>query len=146
MSNPIGLSYFDNRIAQRAFKDDFKIPSAGLRLYSDGNLNYQGSDAYLWSSSPYGTHALHLHLDSTSVDANIDHDRTTAHSVRCFKDSVLVPSLYSAQVKFQSNGATSVGKVFKVDDVVIAPSITRYGYEILGWSIDSGAITAQYLV
>jgi len=146
LSSSISKSLSRDRTAIRIFQDDFKIPFAGYRKGGNISLSNKGSQTYLWSSSPSGSRSMYLRLYLSSDVESVSYYRAYAYSVRCFKDSALSPYLYSAQAKFESNGATSVGKVLKVDDVVIAPSITRYGYEIIGWSTDSGANMAQYLV
>jgi uncharacterized protein (TIGR02145 family) len=69
-----------------AFNSSLKIPVAGLRNYSDGSLNYQGSNGYCWSSSVSGTIASHLYFTATTVNPATADYRAYGFTVRCLKD------------------------------------------------------------
>lgn len=71
------------------------MPFAGYRN-TVSTLNYQGSNGYYWSSSPYGSgapsNARDLYLDSSNVRANYNNGRAFGIPVRCFKDSYETPT------------------------------------------------------
>lgn len=49
------------------------FPASGYRNYSNGSLNYVGSDGYYWSASPYNTNrGYSLGFTSSSVNWNSD--------------------------------------------------------------------------
>jgi uncharacterized protein (TIGR02145 family) len=83
-----GLPYFSDSAKATKFRNDFLLPLAGYRGYdSTASVNYQGNYAYYWSSSPNGTNARYLYLNSSDVYAINDYDRAFGFSLRCFLDS-----------------------------------------------------------
>ena len=62
------------------------MPFAGRREISYGNIEYQGSKCYYWSSSPKSSQTDYLRLDSSGVYANVGSNRAYGYSVRCLKD------------------------------------------------------------
>ena len=76
-------------IGDNIFYTDFQIPFAGRRSFGNGSRSAEGSDAYLWSSSPRvgNVHARSFHATAEFYDF-----RGHAYSVRCFKDSSVKPA------------------------------------------------------
>ncbi|MDR1988496.1 MAG: fibrobacter succinogenes major paralogous domain-containing protein [Candidatus Peribacteria bacterium] len=69
------------------FKNDLKLPLAGLRDRLNGSLNNQGSSGHYWSSSPNDIDDVYrLDLHSSEVRPQSDSNRTFGFSVRCFKN------------------------------------------------------------
>jgi hypothetical protein len=66
------------------FKNDLKLPFAGIRHWSDGSL--QTSFGNYWSSSPIDIHAHNLYFDSLIVSSQNGSNRAWGLSVRCFKN------------------------------------------------------------
>lgn len=77
----------------KEFAEDFYLPFAGYRDYSNACVSGQGSYGLYWSSSPYGsdypTYARILSLNSSGVGAYDFGYRANARSVRCFKSSTV---------------------------------------------------------
>ena len=104
------------------WKTNLHMPFAGCRDYSSASLNIQGSVGFYWSSSPYGSsypnNARYLSLDSSSVGTDDLSGRAYGFSVRCFKDSYVVPdstwtvvqwTLWSAWIfRNQTDGLISI--------------------------------------
>jgi len=67
-----------------AFANFLKLPSAGLRSYSNGSLSYQGDLGQLWSSS-VGSSAIGLYYYSNVAGIGSFY-RVSGYSVRCIKD------------------------------------------------------------
>jgi len=90
MMDWLGVTTWNN------WRINLHIPFAGYRLYSNANLDGQGSYGVYWSSSPYGSDlsdsARSLYLDSGNVVADDYLSRAYGLSVRCFKDSFEVPT------------------------------------------------------
>ncbi len=62
------------------------LPAAGHRHYSSGLTYYQGSHAYYWSSSTYGTsHGYYLPFSSSYVDPSDYADYSYGFTVRCVR-------------------------------------------------------------
>ncbi len=68
------------------FSSVLKIPLAGLRVFKVGTRSNVRNDAYLRSSSSYGSYVRYLTLNNFNVDANHDHPRAAGFSIRCFKN------------------------------------------------------------
>lgn len=70
-----------------------KLPFAGRRIYSSAGVSDQGSNGYYWSSSRYTTNnAYYLYLSSTTLSPLNASYRAHGSSVRCFKNSPVVPT------------------------------------------------------
>ena len=86
----LSLTTWDN------WRINLHMPFAGYRYQSNAVLNGQGSNGYYWSSSPYGSAnpngARRLYLDSSNVNTNNNNTRANGFSVRCFKNSYVVPT------------------------------------------------------
>ncbi len=78
------LSWSSNNAAG-AFASPLKLPSAGVRLYTDGSILLVGSEGYYWSSTDYGTSTRYLLLKSSGTAVG-SAARAGAGSVRCLKD------------------------------------------------------------
>ena len=79
-----------------------KLPFAGHRGYNQTNLVWQGRIGSYWSSNPYTTkeestvnwtRSLYISFDENSVEINRADSRTTANSVRCFKNTNKIKEL-----------------------------------------------------
>jgi hypothetical protein len=66
--------------------DDLKLPRAGLRSRSSGNMDVQTSQGAYWSSSPDGGHAFRVHFVADDVYPAYSNNRAHGFSVRCFKN------------------------------------------------------------
>jgi len=70
-----------------------KLPFAGSRDYSSAGVNYQGSNGFYWSSSRYTTsNAYNLYFYSNILNPQNAYSRAYGFSVRCFKNSPVVPT------------------------------------------------------
>lgn len=68
------------------------MPFAGYRIYSSAGVNTQGSYGTYWSSTRYNSNdAYRLYFDSTALGPQGAGRRASGFSVRCFKDSPVVP-------------------------------------------------------
>ena len=80
----------DDKKIWKEFAEDFNLPFAGYRNYSNANISDQGSYGYYWSSSPESADsnfARYLYLSSSYATANNTGNRAYGFSVRCFKNS-----------------------------------------------------------
>ena len=71
-----------------------KMPMAGFRRYSNADVSDVGTNGFYWSSTPsdsYSNSAYSLHFHPSSI-AQSHVYRSYAHSVRCFKDTPIVPT------------------------------------------------------
>lgn len=80
-------------------------------------------------------------------------DTITLKSNKSFYAYTSAKQKTTYKATFNKNGATSIGSTYKTCDAddsgkctIQAPSITRSGYSILGWSTNSKATTATYKV
>ena len=62
-----------------------KLPSAGIRNGTSGNIYVQGIGAYVWSTSPDGSGAKQLYFNSGFADLWPNY-RASGFSVRCLKE------------------------------------------------------------
>ena len=70
-----------------------KLPFAGYRYYSSAGVSSQGSDGYYWSSSRYNTNtAYSLRFYSTALNPQDAGNRANGFSVRCFRNSPIIPT------------------------------------------------------
>ena len=63
-----------------------KLPYAGFRDWNDGDMNYQGSGGFCWSSSSNGTNVYGMGFYYDSINLNYLNGRSRGFSVRCFKN------------------------------------------------------------
>jgi hypothetical protein len=69
-----------------------KMPKAGWRSSSSSNVLDAGSTGYYWSSTPYtADSAYRLWFDLSSLSPNSGYSRTYGISVRCFKNTPVIP-------------------------------------------------------
>jgi hypothetical protein len=68
------------------FQSDLKLPLAGARDWSNGNLNFQGSFGYYWSSSPSGIYAWSLDFNPSNIYPANNAYHADGFSIRCFKN------------------------------------------------------------
>jgi len=68
-----------------AFNSALKLPVAGYRDSSTGDLTTVDSYGYYWSSTVSGADARYLHFGSSSANADADY-RAGSFSVRCIKE------------------------------------------------------------
>ena len=69
-----------------------KLPFAGYRSYSSAGVSNQGSIGRYWYSSRYNTDgAYNLSLNSAGLNPQNANYRASGYSVRCFKNSPVVP-------------------------------------------------------
>lgn len=72
------------------FEDDFNLPFAWWRGYTEAHLLQQWNMWFYRSSSPYNESwrrdARNVHLDSSSVYINDHSRRGNAYAIRCFRD------------------------------------------------------------
>lgn len=70
-----------------------KMPLAGYRLRSSSKVNSNNVYGYYWSFTPYITdNAYILFLGSTSLNPNTYSGRAYGCSIRCFKNSPVIPT------------------------------------------------------
>ncbi|WP_438967068.1 hypothetical protein [Flavobacterium sp.] len=67
-----------------AFNSPFKFTVSGLRFLSDGNVNFEGTNGYYWTSSTSGNNAIYRYFFSGST-SEFNYGRTYGFSVRCIK-------------------------------------------------------------
>jgi uncharacterized protein (TIGR02145 family) len=77
------ISSTNNRVG--AFASPLKLPVAGYRTFSSGQLGVVGTYGYYWSSTIFSTNARFLSFDSTGANL-LTSQRATGFSVRCLKD------------------------------------------------------------
>jgi uncharacterized protein (TIGR02145 family) len=96
-----------------------KLPSAGYRSSSNGQMNPTGSYGSIWSNSLYpfygNSSAFFLHNDAAS---NTSHDRAYGHPVRCIK--AIIPSP-DAKISTRPSGRVGTYK-FKIFNYQNYPS------------------------
>ncbi len=68
-----------------AFASPLKLPMAGDRVFSNGSLNYVGTNGVCWSSTVSGSNSRYLSFNSSNAYMSIYH-RAFGFSVRCLKD------------------------------------------------------------
>jgi hypothetical protein len=69
-----------------------KMPTAGLRNRSSAGVAGLGSNGYYWSSTAYSSgRTYYLYITSSSLNPQERGYRATGLSVRCFKDSSVIP-------------------------------------------------------
>jgi hypothetical protein len=68
------------------FKNNLKLPFAGIRNRNNGSISGQGNDGYYWSSSSASNYARDLSFDSSYIDPQSNLRRAYGLSVRCFKN------------------------------------------------------------
>ena len=72
-----------------------KLPCAGSRRNYNSSVYGQGSQGFYWSSSPYPSDAdysYHLAFFSTNISPQYNSYRALGYSVRCFKDTPIIPT------------------------------------------------------
>ena len=68
------------------------MPYAGIRVYDDAAINFQGNGGYYWASTPHETSAgARLSIGSGFARADGYDWRPNANSIRSFKDSYETP-------------------------------------------------------
>ena len=90
----------DIRVALGGWSSDWtnfwialKLPFAGYRYYSSAGVSYQGSNGLYWSSSRYNTnYAYILYFYSTALTPQNTDRCAYGFSVRCFKNSPVIPT------------------------------------------------------
>ena len=65
---------------------ELKLPTAGYRYWSNGNMSSEGSDGSYWASSPTGIYGYRWSFDSTNFNPSNMSARSNGLSVRCFKN------------------------------------------------------------
>ena len=74
--------------ARDRLNTELYFPFAGGRGYFSAGVNYQGADAYYWSSTAYSADlAYRLNFDSSGLHPQDGDYRSFGLSVRCFKNS-----------------------------------------------------------
>ncbi len=68
-----------------AFNSFLKLPSAGYRNYSSGEVGHTGSWGYVWSASKANSNPRVLYFGSSVLDWS-DDSRANGRSVRCLRD------------------------------------------------------------
>jgi uncharacterized protein (TIGR02145 family) len=68
-----------------AMNSPLKLPLAGYRYATDGNLKVVGFEGYYWSSTVSSSSACYLTFKSSSAQ-NSNLDRADGYSVRCIKE------------------------------------------------------------
>jgi len=79
------LSWSSNNSAG-AYASPLKLPVAGIRIPSDGSLDYVGSFGYYWSSTVDGIGSRGLDFNSIDASMSTNFYRADGLSVRCIKD------------------------------------------------------------
>ena len=71
-----------------------KMAMAGRRGYFNSYVAGQGTNGYYWSSSPYpseATDSYNINFSSSKISPQLSSYRSVGLSVRCFKDSPVIP-------------------------------------------------------
>lgn len=79
---------FDNELlslAANTFNSILKLPAAGYRHHSDGDIEEVGTHGHYWARNTTGTKARFVYLASGSYTINSG-NRSNARSVRCIRD------------------------------------------------------------
>jgi uncharacterized protein (TIGR02145 family) len=79
------LNSWSSKNAAGAFASPLKLPVAGYRYYSGGQLNNVGNLGYYWSSTVSSTDSRHLYLNSSNAGMYTN-NRASGISCRCIKD------------------------------------------------------------
>ncbi|MDR0650837.1 MAG: fibrobacter succinogenes major paralogous domain-containing protein [Candidatus Peribacteria bacterium] len=88
LTDSSGYKYFSDATGTKKFRDYFLLPLAGYRYFdSSAPVHNQGNYGRYWSSSPNGSTARNLRLDTSNVRADHSSARAYGFSVRCFKNS-----------------------------------------------------------
>ena len=90
----------DIRVALGGWSNDWtnfgislKLPFAGYRYYSSADVSAQGRYGFYWSSSRRNTsYAYYLSLRPTALSPQGADTRANGFSVRCFKNSPVIPT------------------------------------------------------
>jgi hypothetical protein len=70
-----------------------KLPFAGRRNYSSAGVDRQGTYGYYWSSSRRSaSYAYNMNFNSTALNPQNYNNRAYGFSVRCFKNSPVIPT------------------------------------------------------
>ena len=102
---------WESNNASGAFASPLKLPLAGMRSHSNGNLFYLGVNGSYWASTVSGSLSRYLLFTSTSASSNSYH-RAAGFSVRCIKVEPEVASLVTTEVTdITSTTATSGGDI-----------------------------------
>lgn len=74
------------------WKVNLHMPYAGIRVFDDTAINFQGNGGYYWASTPHETSSgKRLTIASGVVGADHYDWRSNANSIRSFKDSYVTP-------------------------------------------------------
>ena len=115
---------------------------SGIKGYSWNNNKYSNTNTFVVNKAGKYTVVVKDNVGNKSDVVNIEVNESDLKKI--------VNNEYSAL--FDSNGADSISKqVLKCTTkgsscTVIAPTINRKGYNVLGWSKNSNSITAEYKV
>ena len=76
------------------WRENLRIPSAGIRNRTDAATGGAGGFGSYWSSSPMSSpyNAHYLYISGADVSLIYEGTRTFGYSIRCFKDSYVVPT------------------------------------------------------
>lgn len=77
---------WSSKNAAGAFASPLKLPTGGLRMHTDGDLDFLSWGTY-WSSSVSDTRTLYLRLDSSTAAYQFATYRAFGCSVRCIKNT-----------------------------------------------------------
>lgn len=70
-----------------------KLPYAGSRRHSSADVDYQGARGTYWSSSRYDVYySYYLNFNAVALNGQTEYYCTNGYSVRCFKNSPVVPT------------------------------------------------------
>jgi hypothetical protein len=109
------------------------MPMAGYREF-DGSPK-SGAYGRYWSSSPYSSYAYGLHFSASNLYPQNNYYRAHAFSVRCFKNSIVVPSVSS--VLYAPDTWTS-------GSVTVTVTLDQTAGSVAGWTSSGTTFTKMY--
>lgn len=100
-----------------------KMPMAGYRNGSSSNVGSVGSNGLYWSSTAYSAvYAYSLYFNSSSLSPQTGDDRAYGLTVRCFKDTPIIPDSSWTTLYDWSSIATGAWVFYNATDGLISVS------------------------
>lgn len=84
-----------------AYSSTLKLPAAGYRGSTAGDLTFVGQRGYYWSSTPSSFGAKYFYIGTTIGNPNAGGPRGQGQSVRCIKE---VSALSTSEIKLHTAG------------------------------------------
>lgn len=124
-----------------------KIPRAGRRSNSDADVYTVGSNGYYWSSTPNNTNntAYYLFFNSSGIGNNTSGYRNYGYSIRCFKNTPVVPTS-SWTTLYDWSGVASDAWVFynAIDELISVSGDWVTWYTIMDKNLWAATVFNQW--